>query len=339
MLQMLSLASMVEGQREQQHALGYANILERSKSKDAMEIPSPPSKMANLQDEENAPPNQTLPQQTTQKSVEECPGSKEQLAEGDLSLRAVPSMLAGFEPPSVPGPPAGEPEDLATLSELVWMLTDPVLDQDDILTVAEEITSLFEFPREALVQPPTTSETVSDPIPEPNNARKRAVLMGLQPYMTSMNSGKIDEAAFIFKATGCKSHKDRATGRHVYTDEVGVAVAPEVFASRLLSSKVIMCLPMCSVHLLLILISFERYSACVESRREERWVASTSTVAWFSDVELSEVEQLSPPATSPRQSVDRGGVSPPVADGDAEPPLPRARKTLSPSQVPFEAGF
>jgi len=242
------------------------------------------------------------------------------------------------------------------MSELVWMLTDPKNDEEIIETLALEISqkatssaTCAAYPSAALMQ---TIPYCDDPdgglekgvdgsgVPDVSNARKRELLVKLQPYIKEMNVDKETETRAVAVATGCRS--SRHNGVHVYTNETTGAVAdPHAYSLK--------------------------YGSFVESRRLERWAqTSASEPAWFASSASGIQASSSSPGPSPLEAVcvgsnDVAHLPPPqqpqpspatphcgIEDEDREvlgefkngaassvlvPPTRRQRKTLSPSQI------
>lgn len=117
------------------------------------------------------------------------------------------------------------------MSELVWMLTEPTNEAEDVLCVAQEIETLTGgYPTEALAHLP--GRTYPGPVPPVSNAVKRELLTGMKSYMVAMNQEKKQEVQEILAATGCQGQRDQQTGAYVYRDAAGVAVDLLEFESR-----------------------------------------------------------------------------------------------------------
>jgi len=206
---------------------------------------------------------------------------------------------------------------MASLSDLVWMLTEASNDESDCEVIASEIGMMSGYPLAALVSQP---QPPAAPVCEVSSAAKRRLLQDLQPYMAAMNQNKSEETDLVLSATGFRSSREQASGLYVYTSKAGRVVAPS---------------------------DFERlYGGFVERRRVERWAATTLDLQdWFSDGAPSadvpeapacrndvdaEVVEAAPAAATEPVGSDSG---PEWGQSTVQPCVPRARKTLSPSQV------
>jgi hypothetical protein len=93
--------------------------------------------------------------------------------------------------------------------------------------LAYEIAAVSSYPAQALLG----LIAPDGDLPDVGNARKRELLMGLQPYLSASNGHKNEEAEDVRVATGCRSSRDKSSGLYVYHEESGV-VDPDAFATK-----------------------------------------------------------------------------------------------------------
>lgn len=118
------------------------------------------------------------------------------------------------------------------MSELVWTMTDESTSTQEKETIAQEIESLSGYPHEALLQPSVHDASKLE-FKQIDNIAKRELLMSLKPYLTKMNKMKEEETIALFKATGCKTFKDKETGHYKYRQEnTGYIISPKQYAER-----------------------------------------------------------------------------------------------------------
>lgn len=122
-------------------------------------------------------------------------------------------------------------QDIGSLNELVWMLTEPSNEPEDIQCVALEIETLTgNYPSGALSLTP--GRTYPGPMPVVSNASKRELLTEMKSYMVAMNQEKNEEVEEIMSATGCRGKRDQESGTYVYRDAAGTAIDLFEFETR-----------------------------------------------------------------------------------------------------------
>jgi len=122
-------------------------------------------------------------------------------------------------------------QDMGSLSELVWMLTEPSNEPEDIQCVALEIETLSGgYPSGALSLTP--GRTYPGPLPAVSKALKRELLMEMKSYMVAMDHEKKQEVEKIMAATGCRGQRDQESGAYVYRDAAGTVVDLSEFEAR-----------------------------------------------------------------------------------------------------------
>lgn len=199
---------------------------------------------------------------------------------------------------------AAEPQE--SLADLIWLYTHGSNDESDAADLATMIDS------QASSYPLLPSKSETTPV------NKRALLLGLKPFLQAMDLEKRQESRAVESATNAKPKRDKDTGLHYYEDELNATVAPALYASL--------------------------YSRFVEARRIERWggnplIEPTRGPSAELDVPRSRAatrlrKTMSPSqmkllAASESQTVD---VRPNEADAFSSRVATRLRKTMSPSQ-------
>ena len=231
------------------------------------------------------------------------------------------------------------------MSDLVWMLTaEDMADGDTEMAeqLAGEIESRSGYPAHALLtakvdapEPPPMEDCsgkpmpVTSPVPEVPNARKRHLLMAVQPHITAMNTEKQDEVVAVGRATGAVGSKDPSTGFFVYHETAGAAKKSPSAAKAKLSCG-----------------DFEaRYGRFVLKRRRERWLSSVAEIgggAWFVTDGAEKDDEggggggvlASPSAAGVVQSSpSQSAIFSPIRMRKRSSAAVRNRKTLSPTEI------